>query len=151
MAGAVLVLYTCQQNWCKTGQCLAWPGLALLGMRKRHVAFDWECITWEAGGLYGGQKHSLAAAGNTLSWPSHVFDLFLVHLDLGKQDLLMCPWSQLLCGTSISTSAVPWGCWPRLHSRRPAQFCAWGLSWMCIPWLTSTVLRLLGRSHSEGG
>lgn len=33
---------------------------------------------------YGGQKHSLAAAGNTLSWPSHVFDLFLVHLDLGE-------------------------------------------------------------------
>lgn len=129
------------------------PGLALLGVRKKHIALDWECITWEAGLSWGGQKYSLAAAGNTLSWPSHTFDLFLVHVDLGKQDVFTCPWSQLLCSTITHTPAVPWGWWPQLSSSRPAQFCAWSLSWWCIPshlpsqWLTSAVLHLPGSSQ----
>lgn len=65
VAGAVLALYTFQPNWCKTGKCLAG------GEEKAHC-LGLECITWEAGVSHGGQKYSLAAAGNALSWPSHI-------------------------------------------------------------------------------
>lgn len=68
----------------------------------------------------------------------------------------MCPWSQALHGTSTcGPSAVPWGWWPRPHSRA-ALLCAQDPSWCCIPgtqpaMLPSAGLHLPARSHREGG
>lgn len=72
---------------------------------------------------YGGQKYSLAAAGNILSWPSHTLDPFLVHLDLGEVGFISMSSVPAVLWSQHTTSAVPWGWRPWLHSR-PAQFCA---------------------------
>lgn len=78
VAGAVLVLYMCQPNWCRTRQCLAWP---CWGEEKA----PW-LLPGSAKVSPGRQEchmgvRNISAAGNTLSRPSHTFNLFLVHLD----------------------------------------------------------------------
>lgn len=140
MAGAVLVLNTFQPNWCKSRQ---WPGLAG-GEEKAHCLRQ-ECLTWEAGASYGGQKYSVAANANTLSWPSHTFDLFLIKSgSRGSGLIYVSSVPAPLCYQHWHFSSA-WGWWPGPTEDQPSSVPGVPPAAAAQPVLTSAELSLLGR------